>query len=117
MPTTIERDPRTFTTEERLALAFERIATELEQVRIARQESAEQLEELKGWVAPTPHTGEANALYLSGQWVRRDGHGLYDTSTKRKTSIGPPNAPLDPQLRRDVPVIDDAENRQAAIDS
>jgi hypothetical protein len=112
----MERDPRTFTTEERLALALERIATELEQVRIARQESAEQLEELKGWVVPTPHTGEVNALYLSGQWVRRDGHGLYGLTPVQRTR-GDPHAPIDPQLRRDVPVIDDAENRQATIDS
>jgi hypothetical protein len=55
---------------------------------------------------PAPRDIPADQVFLSGQWKRRDGHGLYDTSTTRKTSIGDPHARLDPQLRIDVPAID-----------
>jgi hypothetical protein len=57
--------------------------------------------------APAPlDGGPAHEVWLAGQWKRRDGHGLYDTSTTRHTSLGDPRARLDPQLRIDVPAID-----------
>lgn len=55
----------------------------------------------------------AHEKYLSGQWKRRDGHGVQKSVTLSEHTVGSPpvGTQLDPWILRDVPAIDGDENR------
>jgi hypothetical protein len=52
-------------------------------------------------LVPTPVS--ANERYLSGEWKRRDGAGLFGP---RGPIHSEPGKPIDPQLRRSPPAMD-----------
>jgi hypothetical protein len=53
---------------------------------------------------PVPTPIPAHELYLSGEWKRRDGAGLF--GPRGPIDPGDPHKPIDPQLRRSPPAID-----------